>query len=109
VALTQSPRDEVAVGWPARASQVAYSLVPRGTEHLVGALARRALRRARPAPRSEGALLRPTWAGTGVSGGWRERKGVPSGRASSGLELAVAVAGAALVLGTKATAFSRRP
>src|SRR5918997_2663965 len=59
VSLVRWPRDEVAVGWPARAAQIAYGLAPGPTEHLMGAVMRRALERAAPAPRSEGALMRP--------------------------------------------------
>ena len=98
--------DEVAVGWPARAGQIAYALFPRPTEHLVGALARSALRRAEPAPHSQGALIHPVARGTGVSGGLRERKGVPSARRLSQVGLVMAGA-AVLLLGTSAAAYGR--
>ena len=106
VALARRPRDEVAVGWPARAVQIAYALAPGPTEHLMGAAMRRALERAAPAPRSEGALMRPVAQGAGIEGGWRERKGVLSGRRLA--RIGLAVAGAALVLGTTAAAYGRR-
>lgn len=109
VSLVRRPRDEVAVGWPARAAQIAYALAPGPTEHLTGAFMRRALERARPAPRTEGALLRPLPTGRGVSGGWRHRKGLPhSARQSSRMVGAIALAGLALLLGTKAAARVRR-
>jgi short-subunit dehydrogenase len=100
LSLARSPRDEVAVGWPARAAQVAYSVARGPTERLSGAFVRRALARAEPAPLTEGALLRPVGRGLGVSGGWRERKGLASAN-RVGLALAAA---AALVLGTSAAA-----
>src|SRR3954451_22098015 len=34
--LVRRPREEVAVGWPARAGQVAYALAPGPTECLLG-------------------------------------------------------------------------
>ena len=103
VALARSPRDEVAVGWPARAAQVAYALAPGPTEHLMGAFVRHALRRADPAPKTEGALMHPVPQGTGVSGGLRERH-APSGRHAP--QVGVAVAGAAALLLGAATALA---
>jgi len=102
VSFALSPHDEAAVGWPARAGQIAYALAPGPTEHILGALMRRALRSADPAPKTEGALLHPVPQGTGISGGWRARNGVPSARPLSlGL-------GAALLLGaTAALAYAR--
>src|SRR5215213_599424 len=41
VRLVRRPRDEVAVGWPARAAQIAYALAPGLTEHVLGAFMRR--------------------------------------------------------------------
>ena len=107
VALARRPRDEVAVGWPARAGQIAYALAPGPTEHLIGALARRALREAAPAPHSEGALLRPVSQGTGISGGLRERRSVRLARQIT--RIGLVGAGAALLLGTAAAAaYGRR-
>jgi short-subunit dehydrogenase len=109
VALVRRPRDEVAVGWPARAAQIAYALAPGPTEHLMGAFMRRSLERASPAPRTQGALLQPVATGRGVSGGWRDRKGLPfsARRTSSALGIA-ALAGLALLFGTRAAARARR-
>ena len=107
VALARSPRDEVAVGWPARAAQIAYALAPRPTEHLVGAFARNALRKAAPARRTEGALLRPMPEGTGASGGLRKRKGVPSASHLSRAAVA-AVAGLAVLAATAALSRTSR-
>ncbi len=109
VSLVRWPRDEVAVGWPARAAQVAYALAPGPTEHLMGAVMRRSLRRALPAPPSQGALLRPVATGRGVSGGWRERKGLPfSARQPSNAVGVMVLAGLALLVGTRALARVRR-
>jgi len=109
VSLVRWPRDEVAVGWPARAAQVAYALAPGPTEHLMGAFMRRSLERASPAPRTQGALLQPVATGRGVSGGWRDRKGLPfSARQPSSAVGIIALAGLALLMGTKALARARR-
>jgi len=108
VSLVRWPRDEAAVGWPARAAQVAYAVAPGPTEHLMGVAMRRALRRAPPEPRSEGALLQPIPQGRGVSGGWRERNGLPfSARRTSTAVGVAALAGLALLLGTRAAARAR--
>jgi short-subunit dehydrogenase len=105
VSLVRWPRDEVAVGWPARAAQIAYALAPGPTEHLMGAAMRRSLKRASSAPRTQGALLQPVATGRGVSGGWRNRKGLPfSGRRISNAVGILALAGMALLLGTKVAA-----
>lgn len=109
VSLVRQPRDEVAVGWPARAAQIAYALAPGPTEHLMGAAMRRSLKRASPAPRTQGALLKPVATGRDVSGGWRERKGLPfSARQTSGVVGAIVLAGLALLAGTRAAARVRR-
>ncbi|HZH09260.1 MAG TPA: SDR family oxidoreductase [Microvirga sp.] len=109
LSLVRWPRDEVAVGWPARAAQVAYALAPGPTERLMGAVMRRSLKRASPAPRTQGALLEPVRQGRDVSGGWRERKNLPfSARQTGRVAGAMALAGIALLLGTKAAARMRR-
>lgn len=89
------PRDEVAVGWPARAGQIAYALAPRATEHLMGAALRRTLDRASPAPRSSGALLAPIPDGTALDGGWLRRKKLPPAGTISAGAVALGVAGVA--------------
>jgi short-subunit dehydrogenase len=103
VALVRRPHDEVAVGWPARAAQVAYALAPGPTEHLMGAFMHRALDRAERAPRDEGALLAPLPRGRTAGGGWRERKGLPrSAKAPSRVAGLAALAGVALLIGARA-------
>ncbi len=106
VRLVGHPRGEVAVGWPARAGQIAYNLAPRLTELVMGAVFRRLLARARPAERTQGSLLQPVEAGREPSGGWLERKALPpAGQISAGLALA---GGLALALGLAAVVSRRR-
>ncbi|MDB5559780.1 MAG: shortchain dehydrogenasereductase [Enterovirga sp.] len=105
VAVAKHPQGEVAVGWPARAGQIAYNLSPRTAEIVIGATMRRLLSRAGPAPRTEGALLHPVEHGRDTDGGWLDRKGLPSaGRISTGLAVA-GIAGLALAAGL---AFAKR-
>jgi short-subunit dehydrogenase len=109
VDLALRPRAEVAVGWPARAAQTAYAIAPFATESLMGLFMRRALDRADPAPKTEGALLNPIVEGRDVSGGWRARKGLPfsARQTSSALGLA-ALAGVALVTAAALLARARK-
>lgn len=94
VKLARQPRDEVAVGWPARLSQAAYAAAPAITERSTAAIFRRLLARASPAPKTEGAVLSPIQAGVDTSGGWLARKRLPpAGKVSAGV---AAVAGAGL-------------
>lgn len=78
VGLALHPRDEVAVGWPARVAQLAYAVARHPTEWFVGSVMRAIVRRADRAPSYEGALLHPVPRGTAKSGGWRQRNHVPS-------------------------------
>lgn len=102
VRLATNPRDEVAVGWPARAGQIAYALSPKLTEYATGFAIRRLLSRARLAPRTQGALLHPLPVGTRTSGGWLERKKLPSAKVltAAGL-LAIGLAGATMIIAGK--------
>ncbi|MCA1499850.1 SDR family oxidoreductase [Bradyrhizobium sp. NBAIM14] len=77
LSLVRAPRDEMAVGWPARAGQLAYAIAPEITENILGAAFRWLLSRARPAARNEGTLLEAGPQGTSVDGGWLVRKQVP--------------------------------
>jgi short-subunit dehydrogenase len=94
--LMRSPRDEVAVGWPARLGQISYALAPRPTEHVMGAIFRFLLSRANRAARSEGTLLAPAEVGATASGGWLARKRLPPADQISkiGLALGLGVLGA---------------
>jgi short-subunit dehydrogenase len=108
VSLVRWPRDEIAVGWPARAAQVAYALAPGPTEHIMGAVIRRSLDRAERAPRTQGALLEPVPQGRGVSGGWRDRKGLPRSARTPSTVVGLALAGLGLLVGARAMARARR-
>jgi len=109
VGLVGRPRGEVAVGWPARAGQVAYALAPGLTEYLTGAAIRRYLRSGPPAPRTEGAVLRPIGQGTGVSGDLRDRQRSPGSRGRFlGLGLAGLALGLGAALATQAIPLRRR-
>jgi short-subunit dehydrogenase len=106
VALARRPRDEVAVGWPSAAAKLAYAAAPALTERAINGAIRASLSRAKPAPRSEGTLLRPDRVGAAASGGWLRAKKLPSARMLSG---AVAVAGIGLLAtGLIATGAGRR-
>jgi short-subunit dehydrogenase len=104
VHVASHPRDEVAVGWPARAAQAAYALAPGPTEHLMGLAIHRARVGARPAPVTHGALRAPLDDRRSTSGGWRARHGVPSPRR---LGLGLALGAGALLLAASAAAKSR--
>lgn len=101
VRLARRPRGEVAVGWPSGAAKLAYALAPGLTERAGGAMMRAALRRAAPAPRTEGALMHPVAGGTGTSGGIRAA-GARGGGA--GRMLGLALGGVALLVGAGMTA-----
>ncbi|MFN5410508.1 SDR family oxidoreductase, partial [Bradyrhizobium sp.] len=98
VQLVRTPRDEVAVGWPARLGQISYALARRPTEQLMSTAFRFLLSRANSAPRSTGAVLAPITAGTAVSGGWLGRKKLPPAGQLSRIGLAVGIGGIALML-----------
>ena len=102
VELARHPRGEVSVGWPARAGQIAYNLSPRVTEIAIGAVMRGLVRRAGPAPRQEGALLKTVPAGRGTSGGWLDRKGLPKAGTISGAAGLAVLGGIALLVGGRA-------
>jgi short-subunit dehydrogenase len=106
VRLVRHPRDEIAVGWPARAGQISYSMAPRPTEYVLGAVFRFLLARAKPDDRTDGALLEPLAQGTAASGGWLARKHLPPAGQIS--RLCVLAGGAALAAVGIAMLRSRR-
>jgi short-subunit dehydrogenase len=68
------PREEVPVGWKARASYVSHHIMPDVTERISGDVAHRyQIDTAPPAPPTAGTLYRPMQEGTGIDGGVRER------------------------------------
>ncbi|WP_085973974.1 MULTISPECIES: SDR family oxidoreductase [Bradyrhizobium] len=96
--LVRAPRDEVAVGWPARAGQAAYAGAPKLTENLLGGAFRLLLSRARRAAVSEGSMLEASAPGASVDGGWLVRKQLPpAGVISQGLAVLGLAAGVALL------------
>ena len=99
VRVARRPRGETAVGWPARAGQLAYAVAPSLTETATSAVFRALLSRAKPAPRVSGAVLDPIPEGTDPSGGWLARKNLPSGKwISLGLAGALGATAAALAI-----------
>jgi short-subunit dehydrogenase len=105
VSLVRAPQDEVAVGWPARAGQIAYAMAPQITENILGVAFRYLLSRARPAKSSEGTMIEAGPQGTSIDGGWLSRKQLPpAGVISQGLAALGLAAGVALL----ASAVARR-
>lgn len=105
VKVVRRPRAETAVGWPATATKLAYAAAPRLTELGADVVIRASLSRAKPAPKTSGAVLAPSPAGRVASGGWLKSKKLPSARVLSAL--AVAGLGVAAA-GLTATTLARR-
>ncbi|KRQ06398.1 SDR family oxidoreductase [Bradyrhizobium manausense] len=104
--LVRKPRNEVAVGWPARAGQLAFALAPKWTEDTLGTAFRFLLSRARRAPVTEGSIIDASPLGVSVDGGWLARKQLPpAGAIGKGL----AVLGIAACLVLIASAAARPP
>ncbi|MET3972005.1 SDR family oxidoreductase [Bradyrhizobium sp. S3.9.1] len=114
VRLVRAPRDEVAVGWPARAGQVAYAIAPEVTENVVGAAFHFLLSRARPAKSSEGTMMDAGPQGRSLDGGWLARKQLPpagvisKGIAVLGIATCIAVAASQAFGGSRRKARVRR-
>ncbi len=69
--LASKPQDEVSVGKAGTLSTFAHNLTPGLTEKAMGKQTHLAqMEKADPAPDTDGGLLEPTPAGTGVTGGW---------------------------------------
>ena len=77
VRLVRRPRDEVAVGWPARAGQISYVTARGLTERLTGIAFRFLLSRAHRADKTEGTMIEAAPVGVTASGGWLARKAIP--------------------------------
>ncbi|UPK31419.1 SDR family oxidoreductase [Bradyrhizobium sp. 195] len=109
VRMVRAPRDEVAVGWPARAGQVAYAMAPRVTENVLGAAFQFLLSRARPAKSTEGTMIEAGPQGRSVDGGWLARKQLPpAGVISTGLA-ALGIAACVAVAASRVLRTPRRP
>jgi short-subunit dehydrogenase len=67
------PREEMPVGWKARAVDISHHLAPDLTETISAKIQRAELEKASPAPNSSGALYAPTQPRQGVEGGARDR------------------------------------
>jgi hypothetical protein len=92
VSVARRPRDEVAVGWPARAGQLSYAALRAPTERLMAAAIHFLLARANRAPVSAGAILEPVAEGVTVDGGWLARKQLPSASVMTKIGLGAGVA-----------------
>jgi hypothetical protein len=79
IGLVRRPRDEVAVGWPARAGQASYGLARGPTERLLGQYSAFFFR-APARGEDDGHHRRASPIGTATSGGWLARKGIPPAR-----------------------------
>ncbi|MCK1718169.1 SDR family oxidoreductase [Bradyrhizobium sp. 141] len=114
VRLVRAPRDEVAVGWPARVGQFAYAMAPQATENVLGAAFQFLLSRARPARSSEGTMVEAGPQGRSVDGGWLARKQLPpagvisTGLAALGIAACVAVAASQVLRTPRGPARARR-
>jgi short-subunit dehydrogenase len=107
IRVARHPQAELAVGWPARAAQIAYAASPRLTELIVGAIFRKLVDSAGPSARTEGALLKPVPDGRDASGGYLDRKRLP---AAGSISARLLVGGLGLAAGVAllATGQSRR-
>jgi short-subunit dehydrogenase len=110
VSLAQRPRDETAVGWPARAGQIAYALAPKPTERAVAAVFNWLLSGGRTAANTEGTLMRPGAQGTAVDGGWLVRKKLPPAGVATKVGLLAAAGALTLFMASRARRLpSNRP
>jgi short-subunit dehydrogenase len=68
------PRKELPVGWKARAVSISHHLFPHFTERISANIAHRYhIKKAPPAPPTDGSVFEPKNTGTGVEGGVRKR------------------------------------
>ncbi len=74
VSLATHPKDEVQVGKAGTATALFHQFAPALTEKMMGKQTHAAqMEKAEPAPDTQGGLLEPTPAGTGVTGGWLKK------------------------------------
>lgn len=105
VRLARRPQAELAVGWPAALSKIAYGLAPRLLEIVNERGVRLLLKTAKPSPKLAGSLLEPTQAGLGANGGWLRQKRLPEAPVLTGLALGAL---GALAIGLLAASASKR-
>ena len=72
VSLVRKPRDAVVLGVQARLGRAAHALVP-GYERFAGRAVEKAMQRATPVPRGDGALFQPPAGPRTIDGGWRHQ------------------------------------
>ncbi|HYE40104.1 MAG TPA: SDR family NAD(P)-dependent oxidoreductase [Ramlibacter sp.] len=98
VSLARKPRDAVVLGVQARLGRVAHALVP-GYERIAARAVEQAMKRANPAPRTDGALYEVPPGPRTIDGGWRDKaqRGVPGGALALGLGVAAGFAALLLV------------
>lgn len=72
--ISLHPKEELAVGWKAKAAYASHHLMPDTTERLTADMAHKSeMESGPPAVPGSGALYQPMSAGTGISGGVRDR------------------------------------
>jgi short-subunit dehydrogenase len=92
VSVVRRPRDEVAVGWPARAGQLSYAALRGPTERGMAAVVHFLLARANKAPVSAGSILQSVPEGVAADGGWLATKQLPSASALTKIGLGAGLA-----------------
>jgi hypothetical protein len=71
--VSSHPREELPVGWKARASQLSHHIAPDFTESFSADIAYRQIKKGAAAPATSGTLFSPMPSGTSVEGGVRGR------------------------------------
>jgi short-subunit dehydrogenase len=101
--VVRRPQDEIAVGWPARAGQIAYALAPKPTEGLMAATFGWLLSRARPGERTLGTITQASPKGVSVDGGWLARKNLPPAGEITKIALLIGTAAVVLLAASRAS------
>ena len=110
MSLARRPRHAVTLGVPAYLGRAAHAMLP-GYEVLAARVVEAAMRRADPAPRTDGALYQPPQGPRAIDGGWRGE--TPPGRGAAvgviGVAVAVGVGVAALLMARPVPSHRRNP
>jgi short-subunit dehydrogenase len=72
--LAQTPRNKVTIGAASAFLGIAYQLLPAVTRNITAFTIRKYLQQAEPIEHSSGNVLNPVDYGSGIDGGWRNRK-----------------------------------